>query len=482
MGNNRLIIVLLFFASLLGAQEYYYKKDDGDIYQRLVWQADKNVLRYEVVIEQFTEETEEGFIEIQREFTKDSFLEISLSPGIYRYRVIPYDFLNRPGIGSEWAALEILLAQEPELLEFSPRVFYIDGDSPWVITVLGRDISGDAEIYLRNQEKSNQKKGNQEKERVIVPRERVNNKTSLTSLIEGNAANSDKDSLIEQATDDFNKEFLTEEGADDTNTDSLTEEATDDTNTDSLTEETTADPNTDSLTEETTDDSGKDSLVEEKAEDFAEQYHQVLLSFDVKQLVPGEYQLYIKNPGGFETSGGPFEIGFNPKWDMYLGLSYTALVPLYGSINDQSPLSFAGAAVRFGVVPIKKTYGFFGLELSANWNYLSSDSGGYKSSFHVIGPELNVLYQIWFPNRTMAFTIRAGGGLAVAVDYHITGSGETGESLNTLIPLIKAGPGFLWRINKRFFIEAEVDFVHWFTGKDDTPGYIRPWLGGGIKL
>lgn len=393
MENNRLVIVLLFFASLLGAQEYYLKEDEGEsrIYQRLAWQADQNALRYEVVIEQLTEETEEQseeetgeqsgeetFIEMQRVFTGESFIEVSLSPGKYRYRVTAFDFLNRPGIASDWAVLEILIARIPELLDFSPRVFYVDVDSPRVITVLGRNISGDTEMYLQQQGK----------DRVIVPKEIVNN----------------------------------------------------------------------------------DSLSEEDAEDSAEQYQQVFLFFDRKRLVPGNYRLYLKNPGNFDASGGPFEIGFNPKFDMYIGLAYTPLIP-----------SFAGAAVRFGMVPIKKTFGFFGLELSANWHYITSNSGGYSASYQTIGPELNVLYQIWLSNRIMAITIRAGGGLGVTMNYR-NADPELNTRIDSLLPLAKAGPGFLWLINRRFFIEAELDFIYWFTGMSHAPGFIRPWLGGGVKL
>jgi len=406
METNRLIIALLFLASLLGAQEYYVKKDNGEprIYQRLAWQADENALRYEVVIEQPAEEAyTKRYVEIKREFTEDTFIEVSLSPGKYRYRVTAYDFLDRPGIPSEWAALEILQAQVPELLDFSPGVFYLDGDPPWVISVTGRNVSEGAEVYLQHQRKGS----------VIVPREAV---SSFILNVPAEAAAVEGDSPVE-------------EGA-----------------------ESSVD-----LPEDRSDGLSDDRPAEQDRE-----YQQFFWFFDTKQLAPGNYRLYIKNPGGFEASGGPFDIGFNPKSDIYISLAYTPLIP-----------SFVGAAARFGMVPLKKTFGFFGAELSVNWHYLTSRQ--------LIGAELSILYQKWLSGRNTAFTVRAGGGMAATAASQSSESETDSESMDTMLPLAKVGPGFLWLINKRFFMEAGIDVIFWFTGKS-TPGFIRPWLAGGIKL
>jgi len=433
---------LLFLVSLLGAQEYYVDQTDGEtrFVQRLVWQADKNASRYEVVIEKLLRENkplwggslpESGeslvdaglpendevsgsdvvsgedetfgedetpgadtsepavpvstepsipgssastvgtepredrgiYTRVLRESTGDAYIEVSLPPGIYRYQVTAYDFLDRPGAPSEWARITILEALEPALDDFSPRVFYVDVDGPWVLNLTGSNISPDAEIYLES-----------EKNRVIAPREVA----------------------------------------------------------------------------------GDESLAGAE------------LVFDIKKLVPGSYEIHIKNPGGLNTSAGTFEIGFYKSYDMFIGAAYTPLIPLYGNLGEmeKKPIFPLGAAARFGIFPFKKSYGHFGVELSAVWNYLSSGSGDDKVSYHVAGGEVNLLYQKWLPNRVMALTIRAGGGLA----------GTTGM----LLPRVEAGASFLWLIHKPFYIEAGVDVVHWFTG--GNPGYLRPWLGGGVKL
>jgi len=465
---------LLFLVSFLGAQEYYIERNEGEtrIIQRLGWKADENAWRYEVEIEEFIRDEEfvrgeefiwdteqpksaglpeadatlaeadtlsesselswgdesleddelseggelsggdeslegdelsEGsglsgddaasvpdvpsganvtetakpagtpevaetgtFTGILRESTQDDHIDVSLPPGVYRYRVTAYDFLDRPGPASEWARLEILLALEPVLDDFSPRAFYLDGDAPWAITLTGQNMAPDAEVYLKQSGKK----------WVITPREY----------------------------------------------------------------------------------SPDDSLSE------------ATLLFDVRQLVQGSYEIYVINPGGLDASTGTLEVGYFEKYDMYIGAVYMPLVSLYGKLGQlEKKAAFypLGAALRFGIIPFKKAYGHFGLEISGVWNYLSSGNGDDKASYHVGGAELNVLYQKWLPNRVMALTFRVGGGLA----------GTTGM----LLPRAEAGAAFLWLIRKPFYLEAGIDGVHWFRSSD-SPGYLRPWLGGGIKL
>ena len=72
--------------------------------QRLTWVGDEYAMRYEVIIEK--EENEKYKRELQ-EFTTASFLEVSLSPGKYRFQVIPYDFLNLPVPVTGWMDFEV---------------------------------------------------------------------------------------------------------------------------------------------------------------------------------------------------------------------------------------------------------------------------------------------------------------------------------------------------------------------------------------
>jgi len=84
--------------------------------QDLVWIGDDYTLKYEVVIEQndgvgapggALDGASGGYKTYIREFTKESNFQVSLPLGKYRYRIIPYDYLEQPGEALDWVYIEI---------------------------------------------------------------------------------------------------------------------------------------------------------------------------------------------------------------------------------------------------------------------------------------------------------------------------------------------------------------------------------------
>ncbi len=107
--NVLFLIVIFLFLSLHSV----YAQSSGSYIetrymQRLTWIGDEYVTKYEVIIEQEDENSEFTFK--QNEFTETEFIEISLPPGNYRFRVIPYDFRDLPEPGTEWKEFAILPA------------------------------------------------------------------------------------------------------------------------------------------------------------------------------------------------------------------------------------------------------------------------------------------------------------------------------------------------------------------------------------
>jgi hypothetical protein len=120
--NNKkyllLAIVLFVFTSFLSAQEAGYfieeKGDEVKYVQRFVWRGGENALYYEVIFERETNGTYSQYL---KETTKAQFIEVSLPPGNYRFRVIPYDILGRPTEGSQWVNVAVLPVPKPEEYE-----------------------------------------------------------------------------------------------------------------------------------------------------------------------------------------------------------------------------------------------------------------------------------------------------------------------------------------------------------------------------
>jgi len=76
--------------------------------QNLVWIGDEYTLKYEVVIEQNEGDGADGEYKIYiQEFTEKPGFQVSLPVGKYRYRIIPYDYLEQPGEASDWVNIEI---------------------------------------------------------------------------------------------------------------------------------------------------------------------------------------------------------------------------------------------------------------------------------------------------------------------------------------------------------------------------------------
>jgi len=95
--------------------------------QRFSWSGGQNALRYEVVFERI-----EGGVNTTalREFTANHYIEVILPPGNYRFRVIPYDVLDRPTSATEWRNFEIMRVPEIEPVHDLTGPEYIAESAP----------------------------------------------------------------------------------------------------------------------------------------------------------------------------------------------------------------------------------------------------------------------------------------------------------------------------------------------------------------
>ena len=130
-------LLLLIPCSFLRAQTVTYF---------LEWQEDHKAGRYEVVIEK---EEDNEYRQASKKPAKTSSIEVSLEPGKYRYRVIPYNHLDRPGNSSDWKEFEVRAAASPELYDFSPSVFNVD-TTVYELTATGKNLNSETKIYLRH--------------------------------------------------------------------------------------------------------------------------------------------------------------------------------------------------------------------------------------------------------------------------------------------------------------------------------------------
>lgn len=111
--------------------------------QRIEWNADDNALRYEVEIQS----AENG--KSQKVETNENFLELSLEPGVYRFRVFVYDFLERSSNVTGWTEFSVFKAAVPEILNL-PSEIDVREDGFLSLNIVVNNVTGKTRAELVN--------------------------------------------------------------------------------------------------------------------------------------------------------------------------------------------------------------------------------------------------------------------------------------------------------------------------------------------
>ncbi|MDR1445661.1 MAG: hypothetical protein LBI90_02065 [Treponema sp.] len=119
--------------------------------QRLTWPWNEYVYRYEAVIEK--SDGIGNYKEVLRESTENNYITVSLEPGQYRYQISVYNLLDKFEYAMDRIDFTVYEAFEPELSGFYPAMFFLDEDTRWVLTVSGRNLFAESELYLKNGER-----------------------------------------------------------------------------------------------------------------------------------------------------------------------------------------------------------------------------------------------------------------------------------------------------------------------------------------
>jgi hypothetical protein len=225
-------------------------------------------------------------------------------------------------------------------------------------------------------------------------------------------------------------------------------------------------------------------LIEPGTVTVGQSENEVRLTFSYGQLDTGDYTIHVTNPGGLTAELQTFRIAFRKPLDINLSAGYRPLFSLYGHITGLFETTFfpAGVYSRLGIIPYKRRWGYMGFELEPSWNYLLVEREDFIMRAHMAGAAIYGVYQRWLSNRVMSFDFRIGGGLYSVLDYHFTFDRGKTEPITILSPALGAGVSFKWLIRKPFFVEAGLDFTHFFTVDDPSPGYLRPFAGAGWQF
>lgn len=118
-------------------------------FQRISWDKAQYAVRYTVILER-----KGTNLDIYTEVLKrnldaaDTFIDVSIPAGDYRYRVLSFNVLGLLDSETDWEYFLVLPALQPSIVDFTPQAFYFDRLAPRIITITGENLLVDAEIYL----------------------------------------------------------------------------------------------------------------------------------------------------------------------------------------------------------------------------------------------------------------------------------------------------------------------------------------------
>jgi len=200
------------------------------------------------------------------------------------------------------------------------------------------------------------------------------------------------------------------------------------------------------------------------------------LVFNDEKLVEGEYDIYVVNPGGFETNAGGFSVSYRKSLYLYMKFSYAPVVPISGELYDVfgSNLFLPGFSFSLETISTKRSTFNGGIELAASYYLIDPamslvpDVSDIDASTSAIGVDINIALQKQFLHGRMAVTFRFGVGFSFMSS---SGDYTTDESVIHL----NLGLSSLFWISKIVYFETGADFNHNQT--TNPSDIIKPRIG-----
>ena len=127
----------------------YFLNDDNEIVQRFTWKGNKNVFRYEFVLEQYSDEVGE-YVQIQFIDTKETEVVLPLNAGKYRYYLNIYNYLNYLDYSTDYISFEIVKTYHPIITSVSPTIIYLEEPQSGIFTVEGMELRPETVFTLES--------------------------------------------------------------------------------------------------------------------------------------------------------------------------------------------------------------------------------------------------------------------------------------------------------------------------------------------
>ena len=124
--------------------DFYFRLDPNGkplFTQVLHWEADPGAFEYEVILR------DASGSEILDRRVKDSRAEVQLPPGLYSFRIVTFNLLDKAEAETPWHSLTILKAEQPAIDSLSPKTIFLDA-LEWRVTIVGSKLLDKGKIIL----------------------------------------------------------------------------------------------------------------------------------------------------------------------------------------------------------------------------------------------------------------------------------------------------------------------------------------------
>ncbi|MDR1059614.1 MAG: hypothetical protein LBL43_08685 [Treponema sp.] len=205
------------------------------------------------------------------------------------------------------------------------------------------------------------------------------------------------------------------------------------------------------------------------------------LEFPVEDIVPGAWEVGVRNPGDLEDSLGPLRVAYADIPGFSVRGALAPFIPLpngYLKRAYREVYQALAVSLALDLSLVKTPYTDFGLgvlSLFPSWYALSGRETG-PIYIHLMGFDFYLFYQQRLPDRRFALNLRLGYGISLAAEVNTILNEGYG-----FIPtdFLSGGFFFRWFISESLFAEAGFDLIHLLEPGHSGLEYIRPSLGLG---
>jgi len=229
------------------------------------------------------------------------------------------------------------------------------------------------------------------------------------------------------------------------------------------------------------------------------------LTFNDDALIPGTYEIYIKNPGGLEVVLGGFFIGYHRQTEEYFILGFNPIIPLGGELGElfEPYLYYPGVTFRLGSLSSQRASFKAGLEFVLSFyrieekfstkplNLIGNDGFSSDIGLSLFDFCLNVLLQNRYNHLRNAtilsfgfgFTAFNGSGNNYDDPYEDFLNGFDGSRreniINEVNTYLDLGISGLFHMKESYYLETAVELVYYFKSASFL---IKPRISIAIKI